>query len=99
MPLAWFLLFDPAERLLSGPRLRYVTGLDRARRRAGEALAVLQRTLPQAPTTPMLEDLVGWLGSFHRVSRVELETVIDGGSLRDESVAGQHERCDAARDP
>jgi hypothetical protein len=73
VPLTWFLLFDPAEAHRAEGTLRYSTGIAAARRRAAEALQVMEATLPQAPTTPELADIVGWLAAFHGYSRVELD--------------------------
>jgi hypothetical protein len=71
--LAWFLLFDPAERVQGNGSLRYATALGAARRRTEQALIVLHETLPEAPTTPALEELAAWLNGFHAHARVELD--------------------------
>lgn len=81
VPLWWFLLAEPGERTLvlgSGPgdasrSLTYATTMTGARRRAARALALLQKTIPQAPTVRGLEDTGRWLEEFHPYSRVELD--------------------------
>lgn len=73
VPLAWLLLFDPAERQVQPVALRYAAGLTTVRRRAGAALAILREALPAAPTAAALEELVHWLGGFSTRSRVELD--------------------------
>lgn len=73
VPLAWFLLFEEAERHQGPGTLRYAAPVAAALRRAEQALGVLRETLPQAPTTPMLEELAGWLAGFGGRARVELD--------------------------
>ena len=80
IPLAWFVAFDPSERVLvldasaTGQRsLTYSTGMSAARRRVARALGVLRRTLPEAPSVAGLESLGRWLEDFHPHSRVELD--------------------------
>lgn len=73
IPLAWFLLFDPAEEVRHGGALRYVASLDACRRRATRAAAVLTATLPQVPMLADLQELDRWLDQFHRMGRVELD--------------------------
>jgi hypothetical protein len=77
VPLAWFMLVDVGDRCPERDEVRYLTTLGAARRRATQALAVLQRTIPEAPTVQALVAVAGWLEGFHRQSRVEL----DYGSL------------------
>lgn len=73
IPLTWFLLFDPAEAYRAEGVLRYATGITAVRRRAADALQIMEAVLPQAPTTPELAELIGWLAGFHGYSRVELD--------------------------
>jgi hypothetical protein len=73
IPLAWFLLFDGAERTSRGAELRYVTSLAGARRRITAAVAVIEAALPQVPMLADLYDLARWLESFHTFGRVELD--------------------------
>ena len=85
IPLAWFVSFDPSERLLvvdssqggagagSARSLTYSTGMSAARRRVARALGVLRRTLPDAPSVEGLETLGRWLEDFHPHSRLELD--------------------------
>lgn len=97
VPLPWFVVFDPSDRVLvtgNGPRsLRYVTAMSGARRRVARALSVLRRQLPEAPTVAGLEQLGRWLEEFHPHSRVELDygslvDLLDDDALRsDTSVA------------
>lgn len=79
IPLAWFLLFDPAERQSRGSELRYVTPLANARRRVAAAAGVIEAALPAVPMLADLRDLGRWLDGFHTYSRVEL----DYGGLAD----------------
>jgi len=81
VPLAWFLLMEADEAALvlgTGPgdpdrSLAYATTMASARRRAARALAVLQRTIPEAPTVSGLGVIGRWLEEFHPYSRVELD--------------------------
>jgi hypothetical protein len=73
IPLAWFLLFDPAEEARHENELRFVTSLDASRRRAARASAVLGATLPQVPMLADLQEIDRWLDQFHRMGRVELD--------------------------
>lgn len=73
VPLAWLAVVSAADRCPGEPGVRYVTELRRARRRADQALAVLTRALPAAPTTVALAELAGWLARFPAGSRLELD--------------------------
>ncbi|MHB8452587.1 MAG: hypothetical protein ACYDAQ_19345 [Mycobacteriales bacterium] len=73
VPLAWFLLFAPADREAAGTAVRYVTPMSQARRRVAKALRLLVRTIPQAPTVATLALVGRWLEEFHPHSRVELD--------------------------
>ena len=104
IPLAWFVPFDPSERLLmldnspdGGARsLTYATGMSAARRRVARALGVLRRTLPDAPSVEGLENLGRWLEDFHPHSRVELDYggIVD--VLSDEQVRAETSVADVA---
>lgn len=88
IPLSWFLIFEPAEAIREEGTLRYATSISAAKRRATEALAVLEQTIPQTPTTPQLAELLTWLSGFHGYSRVELDygllAVLLGARLKEE---------------
>jgi hypothetical protein len=73
IPLAWFLLFDPAEEVRQEGHLRFVASLDAGRRRVTRAGAVLAATLPQLPLLGDLQEIDRWLDQFHRRGRVELD--------------------------
>ncbi|MEV4809475.1 hypothetical protein [Micromonospora avicenniae] len=77
VPLRWFVLFDPEERELvtePGRRvLRYRTEISNARRRSSRALAVLRKSVGEAPITEAVEEAARWLEEFHPRSTVELD--------------------------
>ncbi|MCU1595765.1 MAG: hypothetical protein JWO12_3157 [Frankiales bacterium] len=89
VPLRWFLLVDPEERVMSlgepvdpagaplgrrtGRELVYRTAMSRARRRVARALAVLRATVGDPSVTEGVEDLGRWLEEFHPRSLVELD--------------------------
>ncbi|MFD0784629.1 hypothetical protein ACFQZ8_12000 [Micromonospora azadirachtae] len=77
VPLRWFVLFDPAEReLVTDPGrrvLRYRTEISSARRRSSRALAVLRKSVGEAPITEAVEEAARWLEEFHPRSTVELD--------------------------
>ena len=77
VPLRWFVFVDAKERQLSiqgGRRvLRYRTAISKARRRAHRGLAVLRRSVGDAPITEAVEEGTRWLEEFHPRSVVELD--------------------------
>jgi hypothetical protein len=77
VPLRWFAFVEMSDRELSlrpGRRvLRYRTGIERARRRAQRAHAVLERSLGDAPITMAVAETSQWLEEFHDRSIVELD--------------------------
>ncbi|MET7747296.1 hypothetical protein [Micromonospora sp. NPDC005367] len=77
VPLRWFVLFDPEEReLVTDPGrrvLRYRTEISSARRRSSRALAVLRKSVGEAPITEAVEEAARWLEEFHPRSTVELD--------------------------
>lgn len=77
VPLRWFLFVDAAEREVStqaGRRLlRYRTEIGQARRRAHKGLAVLRRSMGDAPITEAVAEGTRWLEEFHPGSMVELD--------------------------
>jgi len=79
VPLAWFVLVQARERVADAPTVRYATTLEEARSRVGEALRVLARVLPEAPTVRALIEVGAWLESAPEGSRLELDygTVTD----------------------
>ena len=86
VPLRWFVLFRPDERILdlgnagepgagsgSGRTLVYRTAMARARQRVARGLRTLQRTVEDGPVVAGVEDLARWLEAFHPRSVVELD--------------------------
>ncbi|GID32645.1 hypothetical protein [Paractinoplanes brasiliensis] len=77
VPLRWFVFVDLEEReieLASGRRtLRYRTEISKARRRAHRGVAVLRKSLGDAPITEAVEEGTRWLEEFHPRSIVELD--------------------------
>ncbi|WP_127505364.1 hypothetical protein [Actinoplanes solisilvae] len=77
VPLRWFVFVDLEERVIdlaSQPRmLRYRTEISKARRRAHRAVAVLRKSLGDAPITEAVEEGTRWLEEFHPRSIVELD--------------------------
>jgi hypothetical protein len=73
IPIAWFLVFDPAEEIRDETHLRYASDIASVRRRTTNALALLEQVAAHLPVIPELADLLGWLNGFHNMSRVELD--------------------------
>ena len=77
VPLRWFVFVDLEERVIdlgSQPRtLRYRTEISKARRRAHRGVAVLRKSLGDAPITEAVEEGTRWLEEFHPRSIVELD--------------------------
>lgn len=77
VPLRWFVFVDAAEReLTTRPDrrvLRYRTEISKARRRASRGLAVLRKSVGDAPITEAVEEGARWLEEFHPRSVVELD--------------------------
>lgn len=89
VPLRWFVLVDPEERVVTlgepvdpagaplgrrtGRALVYRTPMSRARRRVARALAVLRTAVDDPSVTEGVEDLGRWLEEFHPRSLVELD--------------------------
>lgn len=77
VPLRWFVFVDSAEReLTTRPDrrvLRYRTEISKARRRASRGLAVLRKSVGDAPITEAVEEGARWLEEFHPRSVVELD--------------------------
>jgi hypothetical protein len=76
VPLRWFLPFEGEERrlVLSGERsLSYLTTMSNARRRVARSLAILRRTIEDAPLVEGVEELADWLEEYHPRSLVELD--------------------------
>ncbi|MCO8276430.1 hypothetical protein M1L60_38220 [Actinoplanes sp. TRM 88003] len=77
VPLRWFVFVDLEERVIdlsAQPRtLRYRTEISKARRRAHRAVAVLRKSLGDAPITEAVEEGTRWLEEFHPRSIVELD--------------------------
>jgi hypothetical protein len=77
VPLRWFVFVDQQEReLTTRPErrvLRYRTEISKARRRASRGLAVLRKSVGDAPITEAVEEGARWLEEFHPRSVVELD--------------------------
>ena len=77
VPLRWFVFVDAEEReLTTRPErrvLRYRTEISKARRRASRGLAVLRKSVGDAPITEAVEEGARWLEEFHPRSVVELD--------------------------
>lgn len=77
VPLRWFVFVEGAERELTiRPErrvLRYRTEISKARRRASRGLAVLRKSVGDAPITEAVEEGARWLEEFHPRSVVELD--------------------------
>lgn len=77
VPLRWFAFVDLADRELStrpGRRvLRYRCAIMKARARAQEAHAILERSLGDVPITQAVAETSRWLDEFHDSSLVELD--------------------------
>lgn len=77
VPLRWFVFVDVSEReLTTRPDrrvLRYRTEISKARRRASRGLAVLRKSVGNAPITEAVEESARWLEEFHPRSVLELD--------------------------
>lgn len=91
VPLRWFVFVDARERQLAtgaGHRmLRYRTEIAKARRRAHRGLAVLRRSVGEAPITEAVEEGARWLEQFHPRSVLELDYGGLVDLLRDDQLA------------
>jgi hypothetical protein len=111
VPASWFLLFDPAERMLvtgdtAERSMVYRTEMGLARRRvaqAVESLAGLRSAMPDSAPVEGVSDLARWLDTFHPRSRVELDydglvdLLADDVLRRDSSVEDLSEAVRALR--
>ncbi|GAB3818938.1 hypothetical protein [Micromonospora zhanjiangensis] len=77
VPLRWFVFVAAEEReLTTRPDrrvLRYRTEISKARRRASRGLAVLRKSVGDAPITEAVEEGARWLEEFHPRSVLELD--------------------------
>ena len=88
VPVAWFAVFEAAERrLVLGDRraggggqgggydraLVYLTAMSRARRRVAQALRIVRKVFDEGPATAAIEDIGRWIEDFHPHSLVELD--------------------------
>jgi hypothetical protein len=88
VPVAWFTVFEAAERrLVLGDRraggsggtdgldraMVYLTAMSRARRRVAQALRIVRKIFDEGPATTAIEDVGRWLEGFHPHSLVELD--------------------------
>ena len=77
VPIRWFVFVDDAERRLGEDehgrvRLRYLTTVRKAMRRAERAIPVLRRA-DLGPISELILDLHQWMASFDHLSLVELD--------------------------
>ena len=77
VPVRWFVLFDDQERRLEeapdgSHRIRYLTTVARARRRAERVVPIL-RGADLGPIGELVAELHEWLGGFDRRSLLELD--------------------------
>ncbi|HEU4319440.1 MAG TPA: hypothetical protein VFS66_05110 [Acidimicrobiia bacterium] len=77
VPVRWFAAFDPSEKQIyeteEGPRIRFRTNIDKARRRIVEALEILNRLSVFAGPAQELAQVLDWLEPFPDGSMVELD--------------------------
>jgi hypothetical protein len=88
VPVAWFTVFEAAERrLVLGDRragggdhgngldraMVYLTAMSRARRRVAQALRIVRKVFDDGPATAAIEEIGRWLEEFHPHSLVELD--------------------------
>ena len=77
VPPAWFLLVHPDQqdtyRVDHRTSVRYRSPIVQARRRMGNAFAVVRRAFPDEPIVDVLTELGSWLESFHPHSWIELD--------------------------
>jgi len=77
VPVRWFAAFDPSEKQIyeteDGPRIRFRTNIDSARRRITEALEILNQLSVFAGPAQELGQVLGWLEPFPDGSMVELD--------------------------
>jgi hypothetical protein len=77
VPLRWFVFIEEGEREFvtraGGRALRYRTEISKARRRASRGLAVLRKSVGDAPITQAVEEGARWLEEFHPRSVIELD--------------------------
>ncbi|CAB4930917.1 MAG: hypothetical protein F2825_10250 [Actinobacteria bacterium] len=108
VPVRWFVLVEPEERVLhpggppgalgmrTGRAMVYRTPMSRARRRAARALAVLRRSVEDGAVVDSVESMARWLEDFHPRSLVELDY---GGLVHladDERLAADDSAADVA---
>lgn len=101
VPLAWFAVFDDAERRLTDgpPRcLSYVTEMSAARRRAARALRTLRRSGERTARSDLAEteSVARWLEEFHPRSCVELDYGDIARLLPRQSLEADHSARDVA---
>lgn len=102
VPLPWFTLVDPEQRLLvlgNGPddpnrELSWRSTMTDARRRAARARELLENTVGDTGPAQVLGDTERWLHSFHEDSAVELDygglvQVLSDDLLREDTSAEQ----------
>lgn len=77
VPVRWFAAFDSAEKEVyegpNGPRVRFRTDIDKARRRVQRALEILTRLTVFAGPAQELGQLLEWLEPFDDGSMIELD--------------------------
>ena len=77
VPVRWFTAFEPSDKEVyegpEGPRLRFRTAIEPARRRVKHAHGVLAKLGVFQGPADELEQVVHWLEPFHAESMVELD--------------------------
>ena len=77
VPVRWFAAFDPSEKEvyegLEGPRLRFRTDIDKARRRLQRAHDILTKLAVFVGPAEELNQVMLWLEAFPEDSMVELD--------------------------
>ena len=77
VPVRWFAAFEPSEKQIyeteEGPRIRFRTNIDKARRRIVEALEILNKLAVFVGPAQELGQVLDWLEPFPDGSMVELD--------------------------
>ena len=77
VPVRWFAAFEPSDKQIyeteDGPRIRFRTGIDKARSRITNALEILNQLTVFAGPAQELGQLMEWLEPFPDGSMVELD--------------------------
>ncbi|WP_130648148.1 hypothetical protein [Egicoccus halophilus] len=97
VPLHWFLAFDPEERRFTdppegaGPRLAYLTTIDKAAERLERAIEVVEATVEDGEDVlAALAGLAAWVDAFDPSSLLELDYGGVSRLLTRDELAGDH---------